>query len=282
MRLATFNVLHGRSMADGVVDPARLRAAVTALAPHVLGLQEVDRAQPRSGGLDLTAEAADALGGAEFRFAPALLGTPGEGWIPAVPQDAERADAAAFGVGLVSRLPVRRWLVLRLPAAPVPSPLPVLAPPGRGRVRMAWLRDEQRVVLAAELDGPAGPLTVATTHLSFVQGWNVLQLRRAVRALRRLPGPRILLGDLNMVGPMPTWVTGWRRLAVLPTYPAWDPKVQIDHVLADGSLPPVTAAQSLAPGVSDHRAVVVDLTDTAGTAGPGSAAGEWHVLDERA
>jgi endonuclease/exonuclease/phosphatase family metal-dependent hydrolase len=280
VRVATFNVLHGVALPDGVVDPARLRAAVAAIDADVLGLQEVDRAQPRSGGMDMTAEAAAALGATTFRFAPAIMGTPGGRWSHAVPGDEDRPGAAAYGVGLVSRLPVRRWAVLRLPAPPFPTPLPLLVPPGGGRTRVVWLRDEQRVVLAAVLDGPAGPLTVATTHLSFVQGWNVLQLRRVVRALRQLPGPRILLGDLNMPGALPTWVTGWRRLAVLPTYPAWNPRMQIDHVLADGAVPAVTSTQSLAAVVSDHRPVVVDLADSA--PGASSAIDERHALDEPA
>ena len=43
MRLATFNLLHGRSPADGVVDPDRLVAAVASLDADVLALQEVDQ-----------------------------------------------------------------------------------------------------------------------------------------------------------------------------------------------------------------------------------------------
>jgi endonuclease/exonuclease/phosphatase family metal-dependent hydrolase len=280
VRVATFNLLHGVSLPAGEVDPDRLRAAVAALDADVLGLQEVDRAQPRSGGLDMTAEAAAALGTTTFRFAPAIMGTPGGSWTRAVAGDDDRTGTPAYGIGLVSRLPVRRWMVLRLPAPPVPTPLPLLVPPGGGRTRVAWLRDEQRVVLAAVLDGPAGPLTVATTHLSFVQGWNIMQLRRVVRALRQLPAPRILVGDLNMPGALPTWVTGWRRLAVLPTYPAWNPRMQIDHVLADGAVPAVTSAQSLAAAVSDHRPVIVDLADPA--PGAGSAIDERHALDEPA
>ncbi|MEV6815065.1 endonuclease/exonuclease/phosphatase family protein, partial [Micromonospora sp. NPDC051296] len=52
MRLATFNLLHGRSLTDGLVDPARLAAAVSDLDADVLALQEVDRDQSRSGNLD--------------------------------------------------------------------------------------------------------------------------------------------------------------------------------------------------------------------------------------
>lgn len=266
MRLATFNVLHGRSLADGLVDLPRLRDAVSGLDADVLGLQEVDRGQPRSAGHDLVAEAAAAMGG-EGRFAPAIVGTPGGRWRPARDGDDDPADEPAYGIGLVSRLPVRLWAVTRLASAPVRSPVLV---PGPAR-RVIWLRDEPRVLLAAVLATPAGPLTVATTHLSFVPGWNGLQLRRAARALRQLPAPQVLLGDLNLPGPLPRWLTGWRTLAALPTYPVDEPRVQLDHILGRGdALPAVTSTRSLPMPLSDHRALVVDLAP----AGPGHAAEE--------
>lgn len=76
MRLATFNLLHGRSLTDGLVDPDRLADAVHALDADVLALQEVDRDQSRSGHLDLTAIAARALDAPHHRFAAAVVGTP--------------------------------------------------------------------------------------------------------------------------------------------------------------------------------------------------------------
>jgi endonuclease/exonuclease/phosphatase family metal-dependent hydrolase len=255
VRLATFNLLHGRSLSDGQVDVPRLREAVAALDADVLGMQEVDRAQPRSARRDLTAEAAAAMGGAG-RFAPAMMGTPGERWRPARDGDAARVDEPSYGVALITRLPVLRWSVTRLPSAPVRSPILI---PGPTR-RVVWLRDEPRVLLAAVLDTPAGPLTVGTTHLSFVPGWNGAQLRWAARAMRRLPAPRVLLGDLNLPGALPRWLTGWRALATLPTYPADQPKVQLDHVLEHGTgLPAVLAAQAPPMPLSDHRALLVDL-----------------------
>jgi endonuclease/exonuclease/phosphatase family metal-dependent hydrolase len=258
VRLATFNLLHGRSLHDGAVHADRVAAAVAGLDADVLGLQEVDRAQPRSGGLDLTAVAAEALGAPVHRFAAAVLGTPGEAWRP------WRAGAddshPSYGIALVSRWPVLCWQLTRLPGAPVRSPVYA---PGPGRGRLLLLRDEPRVLLAAVVQAPSGPLTVATTHLSFVPGWNVGQLRAAVRALRRLPGPRILLGDLNLPAAVARAFTGWRPLARRATYPSPAPRAQLDHVLADprdaARLGRVVCADAPPVGVSDHRPLVVTL-----------------------
>lgn len=248
MRLATFNLLHGRSLDDGLVDAARLRAAVTLLDADVLGIQEVDRDQGRSHGLNLTAEVAAGMGAVDSRFVSAISGTPGEVWVAA--SDGDAPDSAAYGIGLVSRLPVREWHVLRLPAAPVRSP--ILLP---GTRRLMLLQDEPRVAVAAVLDG----VTVATTHLSFVPVWNGVQLRKVTAWLRQLPGPRVLLGDLNMPGAVPGVLTGWRALARTPTYPTTEPRIQLDHVLASGTLPFVMSVESPALALSDHRPLLVEL-----------------------
>ena len=259
MRLATFNLLNGTSLATGRVSTDLLAQSVQTLRPDVLGLQEVDRGQPRSQGADLTRSVAAAMGVEDepdrWRFAPALIGTPGGVWRAAVDDDRDET-AAAYGVGLVSRWPVRSWHVTRLAAARVRSP--VLLP---GTKRVIWIRDEPRVGLAAVVETPLGPVTVATTHLSFVPGWNGAQLRTLTAALGQLPSPRVLLGDLNMPPPLPALLTRWRALARTPTYPAWRPRVQLDHVLASGDLPPVSSVETPELPVSDHRALLVALRD---------------------
>lgn len=258
MRLATFNLLHGRSPDDGLVDPERLTAAVGAIDADILALQEVDRDQSRSGGLDQTAIAARALGAAEHRFAAALVGTPG-GVFRRLRADDDGFGQPCYGVGLVSRYPVVSWQVFRLRSSPVRSPMVV---PGMGR-RLVLLDDEPRVVLAAVVQTPLGRLTVAATHLSFVPGWNVLQLRQVLRALRSLPGPRLLMGDLNLPAGAVRLVTRWRPLGGARTFPSVVPRVQLDHMLADPDalavLPPVRDVHTPLSVVSDHRPLVIDL-----------------------
>jgi endonuclease/exonuclease/phosphatase family metal-dependent hydrolase len=236
VRVASFNILHGRSTTDGVVDPDRLRAAVRTIDADVLGLQEVDHAQSRSHGLDLTAIAAEAMGAVDAKFLPALTGTPGEGWTAS--RAADDPAAPGYGVAVLSRRPVRSWVPVRLPALPARRP-----------------RDEPRVALGARLDD----VTVFTTHLSFLPPWNRVQLYRLLVALRRVPGPQLLTGDLNIEGQLPRQLRDWQPLVHGLTFPADSPRVQLDHVLARRCTPAVTSAQVLTLPLSDHCAVVVDI-----------------------
>ena len=252
MRLVTFNILHGRSLRDGMVDQARFAAAVKQLNPDILALQEVDRAQPRSGYADLTAVAADAMGAVEQRFVPALAGTPGAAWGPASDHDNPRATG--YGVSLLSRYPALSWRVVRLPRIPVRFPLPRWRP-----LRVRMMLEEPRVALAGRFQTPHGLLTAVSTHLSFVPGWGQLQLLALRRALARMPGPVVLMGDLNLAGSQPARLTGYRALARRLTMPAGHPHHQLDHILLRGRLGPVRLVDNPEMELSDHRPLVVEL-----------------------
>lgn len=252
MHLATFNLLHGRSPVDGIVDPDRLAAAVASLDVDVLALQEVDRGQERSGRVDQTALVADALGAVDARFVPALVGTPGREWRTAGIGDADAVPT--YGVGLVSRLPVARWR--RIPLGTSPARLPLLI----DARRPALVRDEPRVAVAAELAGDGLVGTVVSTHLSFAPGVNVGQLLRLARALRDARRPVVVLGDLNLPGPVPPLVLpGWRSLVRGTTFPAEDPRVQLDHALLREPARLDASGHVVELPVSDHRALVVEL-----------------------
>jgi endonuclease/exonuclease/phosphatase family metal-dependent hydrolase len=268
LRLATFNLLHGQALppssqpsaaADNAppTTPASnlLATSVGLLEADVLGIQEVDRHQPRSGGVDQTAVVAEAIGAQAWRFVATVHGSPGsrDGWRPADDGDHETAEPT-YGIALLSRFPVRDWRVRRFPAAPVR--LPLLAPGGG----LMGVSDEPRAAIATVVDTPAGAITVVTTHLSFVPGWNVRQLRAISRWVADLPAPRVLLGDVNMPGALPRLVSGWTQLARVPTYPSYHPRVQFDHVLAD-DIPDgrVRRVEAMPRPVSDHCALLVDI-----------------------
>jgi endonuclease/exonuclease/phosphatase family metal-dependent hydrolase len=286
VRLATFNIQHGLGP-DGRADNHRLAAAVAALDADVVGLQEVDMRQARSGGVDQARLCAKVMGAVDHRFLPALAGPFRYPGVRRRARHTERADAPGYGIALLSRYPVRRWHTALLPPA---------TPWVWGRVQLGT--DEPRVALAAEIDAPSGLLTVVCTHLSVYRfpsvTWAGGLARRTVGyrsgtpgerhaerqvddllgQLEGLPRPLVLLGDLNLRAPIPAESTGWRPLATGDTYPRDDPRFQIDHVLwdegsdaglpgGDGTRPggrlSSVEGRAVDTGISDHRALVVDL-----------------------
>jgi endonuclease/exonuclease/phosphatase family metal-dependent hydrolase len=254
MRLATFNILHGRALSDQQVDLDRLAAAIKFLDADILALQEVDRDQPRSHGADLTAVAAEAMGAVSHRFVAALAGTPDATWMAATEED--MPGTATYGISLLSRYPASSWQVLRLPQ--IKRRFPMWLP---GPRKVIIVREEPRAVVIGNLETPAGPLLVANTHLSFVPGLGRLQLRRIRRDLAAMPGALLLMGDLNMPDPLPARVTGYRSLAAHLTFPAAAPDRQLDHILLRGRLGQVIASSAPELPLSDHRALVVELAE---------------------
>ena len=248
MRLATFNILHGRSVHDGDVDLGRLAAAVAELDADILALQEVDLDHPRAGKAVLTAVAAEAMDAVHHRFVAAISGTPGATWMAATGR--EQPGTAAYGIALLTRYPVENWQVLRLPRIPVRFPMYV-----SGIRRFRIVHEEPRAAMVARVDTPLGAISVANTHLSFVPGWNRVQLRHLLRDLSGFPGPRILMRDLNSGAP-----ERWRPLASAPTFPADAPTTQLDHILTDDPTLAATAYAAPHLPISDHRALVVDIS----------------------
>ena len=213
LRIGTLNLASGRDGDGRSVDAAALRAAVAEVDVDVLALQEVDVGQPRSHGVDQPCEVAAGLGASDWRFAAAVAGTPDpfRSWTPIDPPVLRGPDEAPagphYGIALVSRVPVRRWSVLALGAGR--ARLPLQAPdPRTGRNRLWWFPDEPRLAIAAELDH----CTVVASHLSFAPHTALRQLVRLRRWCARLPGPVVLAGDLNLVGPVPARVFGAARL----------------------------------------------------------------------
>jgi endonuclease/exonuclease/phosphatase family metal-dependent hydrolase len=266
LRLVTSNLLHGRSLDDGQVDIDRMTTSLAALDAQVIAMQEVDRYQPRSHGVDLVAEIAARIPNAQWRFVPAIMGVPGEQWRPATDNDPASghdlgtppSSQPAYGTGLITTLPVTSWHVIRV--KPFPLKAPVFVP---GINKWMLIDDEPRVCIAAVVEFGDHRMTVAGTHASFVPGWNMPQLRQITTALRKLPAPRVLLGDLNLPSPLPAKVVRWTSLASgLPTFPSPSPKMQLDHALLDDPAERLSlrvAARTHHLPFSDHRALMVDI-----------------------
>jgi endonuclease/exonuclease/phosphatase family metal-dependent hydrolase len=68
------------------------------------------------------------------------------------------------------------------------------------------------------------------------------------------------MGDLNMTPPRTGRWVGMRSLGVAPTFPASDPYRQLDHILTDDPTLRVDDCQALELPISDHRALVVDVS----------------------
>jgi endonuclease/exonuclease/phosphatase family metal-dependent hydrolase len=281
LRLATYNVLSGRAPgADPAAgfDPEPLARSVAALDADVVALQEVDSFQPRSGSRDQVSDLLEALsaGGTPWagRFLPTLHGTPAlsrqwsaatsePGGEPGRPSSSGPSHgdplSAAYGIALLSRLPVTAWHSQRLMSSW--GRLPMLIPTPKGRVVPLLIPDEPRAALGATVETELGPMTVIGTHLSFLPLRAVRQLRRLTRWAGTLPGESVLVGDLNLPGRLPTTVTGWRQLSSRPTFPKHRPRTQLDHVLTPALAGLRVVSAQVVPGeVSDHCAVVVDLT----------------------
>ncbi|MGR7024901.1 endonuclease/exonuclease/phosphatase family protein [Geodermatophilus sp. URMC 62] len=261
LRVGTLNLASGRGPDGRVLTASRLADAVEGLDVDVLALQEVDAGQPRSGGTDQAAVLAGALGGADWRAAATLTGTPSPfrgTWTAADPAalrgPGTPVTAPAYGIALVSRRPVRGWASLGLGTGR--ARLPVRAPdPRTGRPRLWWVPDEPRIAVAACLDG----LTVVSTHLSFSPPTAIRQLRRLRRWAASLPGPVVLAGDLNLPGGLPARLARGTRLVSEASFPAGAPRTQLDHLLAlDDALAGTGAAAHDLP-VGDHRALTVTV-----------------------
>ncbi|SEE61891.1 endonuclease/exonuclease/phosphatase family protein [Ruania alba] len=254
LQVLTLNLQRGLTAETGrPTDADALTHAMAGVSADVVALQEVDRGQPRSGGLDQAQLVADGLGLPHLRYAATLAGDVRRGHRrDQVPARAGNHPGPAYGLAIASRYPVLAWFTTRLPR--VPMPLPALR-----RGRPAWWEDEPRGVLAAIVQAPAGPVAVCSTHLSLAGPMAAVQLPRVLRAAERLgratQGRLLVCGDLNLD---PGWVSVLAPGYQLPrarTFPAADPRRQLDHVLVRGEALSEVSAPRLP--ISDHRGLQV-------------------------
>ena len=266
MRLTSWNLQHGLvtppSPSD---DPAALIAAeMSRLTPDLIGLQEVDYLLPRSGSMNQVGNFADLMKTKYWAFAPSLIGSPDEDWRNPRPDDElivtseSASQVAGYGIGIASKIPVLSWHRLNLTGSPIGAPL---AFPVDGKLKRFYVRDHPRSALAAVLDNG---WVVINTHLSFVPGFSWWQLMKIKRWTRSLPikdkSKILIMGDLNI--PLEVFAKGYQcnSLAKVKTFPAWQPRAQIDYFLSQKvASEDVMMLPCRYPGISDHMPLTIDI-----------------------
>lgn len=262
MRLATWNIRWGRRIdtdprAAVISDAACLREigeAVADLRIDVLALQEVDQKLARSGRTRQVDAIAQAMGAApgQYRFTAHNLGS--ATGLRMRPLRSDAHGLPAFGIGLCATVPVRSWHILTFPLRLPDISLWSGPEPWYRRVSVFDLTRS----LSAAVVNPAAPVTVACFHAPVPTHAGREQLATAAAALGTLPGPRIIMGDFNADPAGAAAGIGWHSLADGLTYPAPQPRIQLDGVICDRPLAVTASAVETLP-FSDHRLLWADV-----------------------
>lgn len=158
-----------------------------------------------------------------------------------------RGAEARYGHALLSRWPLTDARVHLLPIA----------------------KDEQRAILTATLHAPDGPVTLITTHLSWLAtdrpAHGAILLDMARQAIAR-GLPVVVMGDLNEDDPHAPWLDALRALMcdadgdlARLTFPAKAPRVRLDFLFASiGGWHNITLVDDAI--ASDHFALAATLT----------------------
>lgn len=279
MRITSWNLLHGQGATS-------FRAVANTLdvggSDFVIGVQEVDAYQDRSDQTFQVAELASELSAKYFSFVRCVIGTPGFKWRKVKKVEAtlisnsgatnisgesvmESDNPPSYGIGLITNVPVKKWELLALGKSPVGLPLVFPdASAGEGvrpKIKFIYVKDEPRYAVAAILENG---YTVVNVHLSFVPFVNLYQLWRVKRWLSKMPGKRLLIGDLNLPFNLPVRFSKWKSLIEMASYPTWQPKIQFDYILSDNFDLTKSGKEMVNPiflqsDISDHLPVTIEI-----------------------
>ena len=245
---------------------ASLPSAIKKIAPEVLSIQEVDHFLPRSNSVNQVQEIAKAMKAVDWAFAPAIIGTPGEKWRALKDSDesiitAKSKGEGGYGIGFASTIPVTAYERIELGRSPVGMPL--LVPggeDGKGKPRFIYVQDEPRVALVAHLENG---WSIINTHLSFVPGFNIAQLKKikrwAEKSAAQTGNKVAIIGDLNLPKGLPVVGSQWKSLITQNTYPSWGAKIQFDYILTKDNVSKFNAIKTTATGISDHLPITVEI-----------------------
>jgi len=274
VRITSWNLLHGMAIPpQAATEPTALTKAIQSLESDIYAMQEVDHFLPRSKSRPQMRDIAEGIGARDWAMGASVIGTPGESWRKKHEHEPEIVTNASshselmhecYGIGIVSKIPVISWHRLNLGNSPLGLPLIVPGDEtGKGRPRFLYVKDEPRLALAAVLENG---FTVVNTHLSFVPGFNLAQLRRVKKwalQIAESTGTRaIVLGDLNLPKNLPIVGSSWKSLVTQNTYPSWGAKIQFDYILSPDLAFGEYSVRNFAPtGVSDHLPIGVEILE---------------------
>jgi len=254
---------------------ASLPGAIKKIAPEVLAIQEVDYLLPRSNSANQVQDIAKAMKAVDWAFAPSVIGTPGEKWRTLNDSDeslitstsssgknvSNKKIAGGYGIGFASTIPVTAYERIELGRSLVGMPL--LVPggeDGKGKPRFIYVQDEPRVALVAHLENG---WSVINTHLSFVPGVNIAQLKKlkrwAEKSAAQTGNKVAIMGDLNLPKGLPVLGSQWKSLLTQNTYPSWGAKIQFDYILTKDSISKFKTIKTTATGISDHLPITVEI-----------------------
>jgi endonuclease/exonuclease/phosphatase family metal-dependent hydrolase len=276
MRITSWNLLHGMEIPPNKSGPslAALHRGITALSTDVIAVQEVDFNLPRSGEVNQIAEVATAMGAKDWAFAPSIIGTPGEKWRKLNENDpkvitnkSSEVLLGSYGIAIASTIRVVKWHRFELGNSPIGMPLVVPTESetsGRPKIRAIYVHDEPRLALAATLENG---FTIVNTHLSFVPGVNLTQLKKLKKWVLQIGSESntkvLLMGDLNLPKNLPVALSKWSSLITQNTYPSWGAKVQFDYILSNELTPDEYQISKFSQtGVSDHLPIGIDLLNS--------------------
>ena len=244
-------------------DCSGLAAAAAALGSDVIAIQEVDHGLDRSNNTFQTRDIAIAMGVTDWAFAPSIIGSPDGKWqsagakiISNQASDSE-VDSGSYGIGIVSKIKVLQWHRLDLGRSLIGAPL-LIPNTETGKAKAIYIKDEPRVALAAQLENG---WTIINTHLSFVPGMNLFQLRKLKNWADTFGNKVLLVGDFNLPGGIPAIGSNWESLILQNTYPSWNPKIQFDYILSkDIALKDVVQVPTTKSSISDHLPLTVEIS----------------------
>ena len=227
LRVATFNLLHGRRWPrGGAYRKAALEAAIASLNADVLALQEVDRRVIRTWFADQARISARAGGSRMHVFA-------GAQWLP----------FGAMGNALCVRGDIADAQILWHPTS---------------------LGRERRNAILARIACGDAEMTVAATHLQNHRTEAEAGLRFTLDALMKRPGPHVLLGDLNLSTHRCAPILAEYGLELLDTHRldgrviTHDNAPRIDHIAVNGIGGIEVPVEK--PPISDHAPILAELS----------------------